>query len=419
MTTNNNVNKSEQLFIASANFRIWSGQRKLDDQDINFGEGAERPSDELVELGSKRIIDPKELNLFHRLKRETDRFLAAHGMSFLGGYACPVDKQDIIMQKLDSVHKEFTSIKADFMSTYSTKVDQWINHVFSVTNDVEFAHKLQASVLTESEVERRLGFDFQVFKLQPVSDDEADKLERRISGLGEDLIDEVVAGAKKFASTLFGKDKVAVTTRMTLVGIRDKVDGLAFLDGKLQPLADLISDTLKGYQLHSEGRFITAPFLYQVMATAFILSDRDKINSWGNGSIDIDQYANHYADEAWSGTPEQQYAVSNVVPADSINPASPVLDDDLEVELPTQAPPQPNKVAQAISFDDLDDIEVQVITTPTEQSVTVADTDTKLVTDLAHVAPDVAEAIEEEQLAPDMSLVAQDAAVAVEQDFFF
>lgn len=343
MTTNNNVNKTEQLFIASANFRIWSGQRKLDVLDINFGEGAERPSDDVVELGSKRIIDPKELNMFHRLKRETDRFLAAHGMTFLGGYACPIDKQDIIMEKLEEVRRQFASIKSDFLSTYSTKVNEWIEHVYSVTSDVEFANKLKNSVLTESEVERRLAFDFQVFKLQPVSDDEADKLEHRISGLGEDLIDEVIAGANKFASTLFGKDRVAVTTRMTLVSIRDKVDGLAFLNGNLKHLADLISDTLRGYQLHSEGRFITAPFLYQVMATAFILSDREKINAWANGSIDIDEYADHYADDAYQGAPAivQQ-------PAEAVLPSS--LDDEYK-------PTQDEQSALVASFDELDDIE--------------------------------------------------------------
>ena len=320
--TTNNVNKSEQLFIASANFRIWSGQRKLDDQDINFGEGATRPSDEVVELGSKRIIAPKELNLFHRLKRETDRFLAAHGMPFLGGYACPMDKQDIIMKKLNEVQGQFASIKADFLQSYSTKIDEWISHVYSVSGDAEFATKLENSVLSQSEVERRLAFDFQVFKLQPISDDEAAKLEERISGLGDDLIEEVVSGAKKFATTLFGKDRVAITTRMTLQGIRDKVDGLAFLNGKLQPLSDLISDTLKGYQLHSEGRFITAPFLYQVMATAFVLSDRDNIDAWSEGSIDIDRYADHYASKAFLGTPDNP-----VVSFDDLDDL-----DDLEVQ---------------------------------------------------------------------------------------
>ena len=337
--TTNNVNKSEQLFIASANFRIWSDQRKLDDQDINFGEGASRPSDEVVELGSKRIISPKELNLFHRLKRETDRFLAAHGMPFLGGYACPIDKQDIIMRKLDEVEIEFANIKAGFLSTYPAKVDEWVTHVYNVSGDSEFASKLQNSVLTQSEVERRLAFDFQVFKLQPVSDDESVKLERRIADLGDDLVDEVVAGAKKFATTLFGKARVAITTRMTLKSIRDKVDGLAFLNGNLQPLADLISDTLKGYQLHSEGRFITAPFLYQVMATAFILSDRDKINAWAEGSIDIDQYANHYASEAHEGSPE------NPIPKQTETVSFDDLDDwadDLEVP----AVSEPHLVAQ-------------------------------------------------------------------------
>lgn len=422
MTTNNNFNKTEQLFVASANFRIWSGQRKLDVLDINFGEGAERPSDDVVELGSKRIIDPKELNIFSRLKRETERFLASHGMTFLGGYACPIDKQDIIMERLEDVRSRFASIKSDFLSTYATKVNEWIEHVYSVTSDVEFANKLKDSVLTESEVERRLAFDFQVFKLQPVSDDEAVKLENRISGLGQDLIDEVVTGANKFAATLFNRDRVAVTTRMTLVGIRDKVDGLAFLNGNLQPLADLISDTLRGYQLHSEGRYITAPFLYQVMATAFILSDRKKINAWAEGSIDIDEYADHYANDACQGAP-----VIVQQPAKAVSP------DSLDVIAKPAKPAKPVEVEQSAlvaSFDDLDDLEggveaVAEISVPVE--IPVAEdapvvSDVPAASEVALVASDAPAEIEDAVVVPDASVVANHAAaesVTVDQDFFF
>lgn len=406
--------------MASANFRIWSGQRKLDVLDINFGEGAERPSDDVVELGSKRIIDPKELNMFHRLKRETDRFLAAHGMTFLGGYACPIHKQDIIMEKLEEVRKQFASIKSNFLSTYATKVSEWVDHVYSVTSDVEFAHKLQNSVLTESEVERRLAFDFQVFKLQPVNDDEAEKLEQRVSGLGDDLISEVVDGANKFAFTLFGKERVAVTTRMTLIGIRDKVDGLAFLNSRLQPLSDLISDTLKGYQLHSEGRYITAPFLYQVIATAFVLSDRDKINAWAEGSIDITEHAAHYANEALKGAPAIGF---------SEQPVKAVSLDKPDLVAPAK-PAQKEQSAVAVSFDDLDDIDVGIdavtkntvpVDTPPAKEALAA-SEVPVTTEDALVVSNESVAIEDAPKTTDADVVANIAAIeaiAVDQDFFF
>ncbi len=72
--------------------------------------------------------------------------------------------------------------------------------------------------------------------IQPVNEDEANakRLNRKVERTGDDLISEVVQEANKFyMERLAGRDQCAVTTRQTLRNIRDKVDGLSFLNSAL------------------------------------------------------------------------------------------------------------------------------------------------------------------------------------------
>ncbi|WP_139774956.1 DUF3150 domain-containing protein, partial [Salmonella enterica] len=91
----------------------------------------------------------------------------------------------------------------------------------------------RAGALPKETVEERIGFEYQVFMIQPVNEDEANakRLNRKVERLGDDLISEVVQEANKFyMERLAGRDQCAVTTRQTLRNIRDKVDGLSFLN---------------------------------------------------------------------------------------------------------------------------------------------------------------------------------------------
>ncbi|MDV5469040.1 DUF3150 domain-containing protein [Klebsiella pneumoniae] len=90
--------------------------------------------------------------------------------------------------------------------------------------------------------------------------------------------------ANKFYVTFGRSNQCAVTTRQTLRNIRDKVDGLSFLNSAFNPLVKLLDQTLRGYEQHADGRNIVAPFFYQVVAAVLIMvSERDRIEQYANG----------------------------------------------------------------------------------------------------------------------------------------
>lgn len=283
------VNHLQSLCVIHVDFDIWSGQTRLSASDLKLGEGGEIPPEKVAQLGSKKICDPAKLKGFHRLKTETRRLLLKFGMPFMNGFAVPVSKTDEICNKLNDINFQFNQLKQDFIKGYNKAVDEWCQE------NPEYERAIRAGALPKETVEERIGFEYQVFMIQPVNEDEANakRLNRKVERLGDDLISEVVQEANKFyMERLAGRDQCAVTTRQTLRNIRDKVDGLSFLNSAFNPLVKLLDQTLRGYEQHADGRNIVAPFFYQVVAAVLIMSERDRIEQYANGSITVEGMAN-------------------------------------------------------------------------------------------------------------------------------
>ncbi|MFC6674305.1 DUF3150 domain-containing protein [Marinobacterium aestuariivivens] len=238
----------------------------------------------MAQLGSKKICDPAKLKGFNRLKTETRRLLLSYGMPFMNGFAVPASKADDICDKLNNISAEFDALKQNFIIGYNAAVEEWI------LENPEYETAIRAGALPRSTVERRIGFEYQVFMIQPISDDDATakSLSRKVESLGRDLLDEVTEEATKFFSkNLSGREECGVTTRITLKNIRDKVDGLSFLNGAFIPLVNLLDETLRGYEQHAQGRVVKAPFFYQVVAAVLIMSDRKRIEEYANGAVTL------------------------------------------------------------------------------------------------------------------------------------
>lgn len=324
---------SEKIFVVDAEINIWSGQRKLDAADIRLGQGGELPPEKVANLGNKKIADPESLRPFHRVKTSLRRYLNDIGMPFLGGWACPLDKFDEVKSRMENYQTEFEQEKLRFLADYNHKVEEWL------LANPDYEDEIRRGVMHRDDVEKRIRFGYHTFKLIPAVDEDAEgqRLERRVAGLGDELLYEVADAAARFADQLIGREQIAVTTSITLKGLRDKIEGLAFLNGNLQPIADLLTDTLSGYQLHRDGRNIVAPFIYQVQAVALTLADVDRIERFARGEIDIDQRAKEVEELETGHYP--------AVPTKSAHP----LQTQMDVEPDTRTVDAPTaKVGEAV-----------------------------------------------------------------------
>lgn len=279
----NPIQHLESLCVIHTDFDIWSGQTRLEDQDIKLGHGGEIPPREVTNLGSKKVCDPDHLKAFSRIKTMARRILLEHGMPFMSGFAIPASKADVISKKLEEISKDFEKEKRRFLASYDLYVEEWVekNHKYEAA--------IRSGIIPKSVVEKRIDFEYQVYMIQPTDDKTASaSLNRKVESLGGDLLDEVVNEATRFfAKNLSGKDSCGASTAATLRKIRDKVDGLSFLNSSFIPLVNLLDETLKGYAVHKEGRVIRAPFFYQIMAAVLIMSDRKRIEEYAEGAVTI------------------------------------------------------------------------------------------------------------------------------------
>lgn len=284
---NNTVKHLDSLCVIHVDFDIWSGQTRLSPADFKLGVGGEIPSDKVAQLGSKKICDPAKLKGFGRLKTETRRLLLRYGMPFMNGFAVPASRAEFICKALNKIQQEFEQLKRIFINGYHDAVEEW------VIENPEYEAAIRAGTLPRSTVEKRIGFEYQVFMIQPTGDDATGKsLTKKVEGLAGDLLDEVVDEAGKFFSkNLSGRQECGTGTRATLRNLRDKIDGLSFLNSSFVPLVGLLDQTLRGYQQHAEGRIIRAPFFYQVVAATLIMSDRKRIEEYVNGVVTVESMA--------------------------------------------------------------------------------------------------------------------------------
>ncbi len=278
------------LNIIQLDINIWSGQTRLSTSDIKLGTGGEIPPENLIHLGTKKICDPVKLNSFHRLKTKANRLCLQHGIPFMNGFALPSGSAtNDTRSKLEDIVLEFQREKQKFINNYDADIDAWIK------NNPNYEDVIRIGSMPSYEVEKRLGFEYQIFKIQPTVNCQASaqKLEIKVQGLADQLIDEVVEKANKLYTEKFaGCQQCSVRTRVVLQSLRDKIHGLSFLNSEFFSwLIDMLDKTLHGYDVHAQGNQIVAPFFYQAMAAVAIMRDRSKIEDYANGLFTQEEIA--------------------------------------------------------------------------------------------------------------------------------
>jgi len=284
---NTPVDHLSNISILNLDFDIWSGKVKLKASDIKLGAGGEIPPEKLAQLGQKKVIDSDKLRPFLRLKTSARRLCLEYGMSFINCFAIPTNKVDNLIKQLDEISVQMSNEKRQFINEYDASVNTWINE------NPEYAQIIRASVLPKVVVEQRINFDYQIFNINPVNNEQTKKFSTMTAGLGDELLEEITSEANDFFHrNINARTSCQASTRKTLLRLRNKVDGLSFLDSKFLSVVLLLDETLKAYGTVASK--VEGSLFYQLMACVLILSSKDKLQSYAKGSINIDSMASGF-----------------------------------------------------------------------------------------------------------------------------
>jgi len=266
----------DRLVVIRIDGSLWGGRKKLLKEDLILADGSVLPPESLASLGSKRIADPKALLVFTRLKREAERICLQVGSRFLGGFAIPEQELRGIQVQLERIAQEFEKAKSAYLSRYDEMIEDW------VSRHPDFAAVIRSAVEPVEVVHKQLHFDYVIFRLKTPEGDR-ELLGHRVGSLSGQLFEEIALAARQFAQgSLIGKDRVTRKALSPLRKIRKKLDGLAFLDHRVTPVVETLSDLI---QRAPRSGDISGTFLKEVLATTLLLSDPESIRKHGEGVL--------------------------------------------------------------------------------------------------------------------------------------
>lgn len=270
----------DRVVLVKVDANIYGARKKLKKEDLVLADGSKLPPEDLASLGSKRLLDPDKLTVFNRLKKEAERICLRVGTRFLGGFAVPVESAASITAELERIALDFAAAKTDFIAGYDAAVTDW------VVRHPEFAGIIEQAVDSVEFVSTRLSFDFLVVSVGlPDSLPPADvaRLESKIGSLSEQMFYEISVEANQLIEqSLLGKEQVTRNALRPIRRMRDKLDGLGFLDHRVAPVVSTIDDLLA--RIPTKGA-IEGSILQEILATAMLLSDPDKTRRHGEGLL--------------------------------------------------------------------------------------------------------------------------------------
>ena len=270
----------DQVVLIKVDATIYGARKKLNKEDLVLADGSKLPPEDLASLGSKRLLDPDRLSVFNRLKKEAERICLRVGTRFLGGFIVPVAAAAQVTVELDRIAGDFALARAEFLDGYDAAVQDWM------VKHPEFAGIIEKAIDSVALVATRLAFDYLVVSValpEQMQIQEVERLESKIGSLSEQMFHEIAVDANLLVEqSLLGKEHVTRNALRPIKRIRDKLDGLSFLDHRVAPVVATIDDLLG--KIPNRGT-IEGSLLQEILATAMLLADPDKTRRHGEGLL--------------------------------------------------------------------------------------------------------------------------------------
>ena len=255
----------DKLCVVTFQNTIWSGARHMRPEDIRLGDGGQMPPKDVATLGSKKICDPKSLNIFRAIDARMETACLAVGSRFLKGFGVADTVLPDLTVELDGYVAEFEREKQAFLHKYDEDVEKWI----AAHKDCEDV--IRRSVLPATEVARRLTAGYAVYRIgyAPAVQTEA-ILDDKVGGICDTLYREVETEAREALQSAYSGN---VTRRILqpITRLLKKLDSLSFLNASIGRLVEALQPAVTGLQ-GIEGRRFTASEVTQVLSIVNLLT---------------------------------------------------------------------------------------------------------------------------------------------------
>ncbi|MBK5938221.1 DUF3150 domain-containing protein [Halochromatium roseum] len=219
---------TDQTTLFLIDYHIWSGRKKLRPEDLRMGQ--DRPPDELISLGSKKVCDPQALRVFHRKRRQVERELLAVGTRFLGGYLVPNSHAAAVLVEANRLTGEARDAAEAFLADYDRHIDAWCAAY------PRWEPAIRKAIDPVEVVRAQLRFRVQALRIETSLAVAEDTLAEDLEAVGETIFSEVERMARHLEASFLGKDELSQRVLGTFRRIADKLDALSFADYRIDPV---------------------------------------------------------------------------------------------------------------------------------------------------------------------------------------
>lgn len=219
---------TDQTTLFLIDYHIWSGRKKLRPEDLRMGQ--DRPPDELISLGSKKVCDPQALRVFHRKRRQVERELLAVGTRFLGGYLVPNSHAEAVLADAKRLTGEARAAAEAFLADYDRHIDAWCAAY------PRWEPAIRNAIDPVEVVRSQLRFRVQAVRIETSLAVAEDTLAEDLEAVAETLFSEVEQMARHLERSFLGRDALSQRALSTFRRITDKLDALSFADYRIDPV---------------------------------------------------------------------------------------------------------------------------------------------------------------------------------------
>lgn len=267
-----------QLVCLRLEYHGMRGQQRLRREDLMNVNENQLPPKQLASLGSKWIIDPKELRKLYVPIEHADSICRRSAMKVMDViYAFGEPKYREIKPKIDSCVAEFESIRASFADRIDDIQTKWKDA------NPEWKHIIEMASITRDDVLKRFTFVPHLFEIGTLRGDLAAGTNQVRSNLSSTLFQEIAEMANEVYRDSF-EGKVEVTRR-ALRGIQaaeTKLESLSFIDVRIGPVLARIRASLAA--LPKSGP-IVGNDLNALVGLLMLLASEDRMMSLGEAVL--------------------------------------------------------------------------------------------------------------------------------------
>lgn len=149
------------MLLLNLDCTIWTGRAKLDEEDTPGAENY-RPPKEIASAGGIKIIDPKTLDPFGKLKARAVRLLDGQGVKLMGGYLIDPGGLGDLEAALEKIKSEWNDEVTDFALAYERRCMEWRSAHMS------WAPLIARKQPDPTDIAKKFRFAWQTFDCSPM-----------------------------------------------------------------------------------------------------------------------------------------------------------------------------------------------------------------------------------------------------------